>query len=108
MHEIADGEGGWGFSFTVPVAPSWAGTLDRITLTPRRGATGANAAAVLDREGDEAAVLLRDPETGQIRGLLFDVPTDSRAQADWLTPLGAGELDVQVSRGIPAAGAWRR
>jgi len=97
MQEIADRDGGPAFAFALAVEPSWAGTLARITLT------GRGRSAVLDREGDETAVLLRDPATGQVRGLLLDVPTDPDAQADWLTPLSAQDMDVQISRGIPVA-----
>lgn len=102
MEEIADGYGGASFAFAVPVRPHRADALARITLSGPGGAT------IVDRDGASTAALLRDPATGRFRGILRDRPAVGPAGADMvLHPLEAG-LEVQVSRGVPGLGAWRR
>lgn len=89
MAETADGDGRSSFVFALPAAEDWAGTLERIVL---RGPEGT---AELRAESHPPMRLLRDPDTGQVRGLLQDrdeLPEDG--------------LDVQESRGIPRPEAW--
>ena len=109
MTEVADGDGRAGFAFALPVRPEWVGGLTSITLT------GPDGSVTLDRENDRAVAILRDPRTGQVRGILRDMPVegDLRAAAvaamGDLTGAGAGAgLEVRVSRGIPDAAVWRR
>lgn len=105
MQEVADGDGGSMFVFAVPAQPEWAEALASVTLT------GPNGSTSLSREGDTTATLLRDPATGRVRGILHDEADPSLAQmaatAGRLS-LPDLDLDIQVSRGIPGAAAWRR
>ena len=101
MDEIADGDGGSSFAFAVPAHPDWANALMRIVLS------GPGGDAIMDRNGGSAAALLRDPVTGRVRGILRDWATDDLADAAVSAPPEAG-LEVQVSRGVPGAEAWRR
>lgn len=109
MPEVADGGGGGGFAFALPVRPEWAGALAAITLT------GPDGFARLDGASDRAAAIFRDPRSGQVRGILRDLSGGDDLQAAAAAALadlaggaaGAG-LDVRVSRGIPAAAEWRR
>ena len=101
MDETADGDGSASFAFAVPVRPDWADALARITLS------GPDGSVEMDRDAGPAAALLRDPVTGRVRGILRDWSTEDLAGAAILTdPLEAG-LEVQVSRGVPDAEAWR-
>ena len=67
MAEIGDGEGG-AFAFALPVRQSWTGRLDRIILS------GPEGVVALNGRDDPAAVLLLDPASGAVRGLLKDGP----------------------------------
>ena len=103
MPETADGDGSSSFAFAVPARPGWAGTLASITLT------GPGGTVTLDGESDRSMAILRNPRTGQIRGILRGVPAPAEAQADAAAELGGGPgLEVLFSRGIPDAAAWRR
>jgi len=105
MQEVADGDGGSSFVFAVPAPSEWEQALARITLT------GPEGSATLGRQGDTVAALLRDPVTGQVRGILHDGDEAevARAAAEAEGSLSAaGRLDVQMSRGIPVGTAWRR
>jgi len=51
--------------------------------------------------------ILIDPGSGQVRGILRDLPQTDAAAA--LAPqAGPDSLDVLFSRGIPDAAAWTR
>ena len=106
MQQVADGDGGLMFVFAVPAPPEWEGALASVTLT------GPNGSATLGREGDTAAALLRDPATGRVRGILHDGTDLSLPQLaatpGRLSSSPDSGLDIQVSRGIPGAAAWRR
>ena len=102
MDEIADGDGGTSFAFAVPVRLHWVDTLARITLSGPRGS------AVMDRDGASAAALLRDSFTGRFRGVLRDWLADGRAGTAMVPRAPEAGLEVQVSRGVPSAAAWRR
>ena len=104
MPEVADGDGSSSFAFALPVQNAWAGTLASITLS------GPGGSVTLDRETDRPMAILRDPQTGQIRGFLRDLPPlAAAAQADAAAALSPEPgLDILISRGIPGAGVWRR
>ncbi len=101
MPETADGDGSSSFVFALPVQPGWEGNLASITLS------GSGGSVILDRESDRPMGILRNPRTGQVRGILRDLPQADAAAA--LAPqAGPGSLDMLFSRGIPDAGAWGR
>ncbi|MDE2943912.1 MAG: M66 family metalloprotease [Gemmatimonadota bacterium] len=102
MDEIADGDGSTSFAFSLPAHPDWAGALARIVLT------GPNGAVDMDRDGAPAAALLRDPVTGRVRGILRDWATEDLAGAGTISPPPEAGLEVQISRGVPPAAAWRK
>ena len=107
MPEMADGDGSSGFALALPAAPGWAGALARITLT------GPGGSATLDGASDQPTVILRDPASGRVRGILRDLPASARAQASATAAVaatlpGIDGLNVLFSRGLPAPAAWRR
>ena len=60
----------------------------------------------LDSDTDIPMSILVDPSTGQVRGILRDMP---QADAAALAPqAGPDSLDALFSRGIPDAAAWNR
>ena len=101
MPETADGDGRASFAFTLPVQPVWAGSLASITLS------GPGGSATLDGDTDLPMTILLDPNTGQVRGILRDVPP-ADAPAALAPQAGPDSLDLLFSRGIPDAEAWRR
>ena len=101
MPEMADGDGSSSFAFVLPVQPGWAGNLASITLSGPGGST------TLDSDTDLPMAILLNPSTGQVRGILRDLPQADRAAA-LAPPAGLEGLDVLFSRGIPDAAAWRR
>ena len=102
MPATADGDGRASFAFALPVRDGWT-DLATITLS------GPGGDVSLDGTTNRPMAILRDPRTGQVRGILRDGPSAVRAASDRAAPgsLGAG-LDVSFSRGIPEAAAWRR
>ena len=101
MPELADGDGSSSFTFVLPVEPAWADALAGITLSGPGGST------TLDGDTDIPMTILLDPGTGEVRGILRDVPQADAAAA--LAPqAGPDTLDVLFSRGIPDAAAWGR
>ena len=103
MPEVADGDGSSGFAFALPVQPGWAGTLASITLS------GPGGMATQDGDTNRPITIFRDPQTGQVRGIIRDFPLEALAQADVAGGLPSEpELRVLGSRGIPNADAWRR
>ena len=98
--ETADGDGSSSFAFVLPVQPGWADNLANITLS------GPGSSATLDRDTDLSMSILIDASTGQVRGILRDLP---QADVPALAPQpGPDDLDVLFSRGIPDAAAWSR
>ena len=100
MREVADGDGGAGFVFTLPISSGWADRLSVIELSAPGGV------ATLDQTGGPNMALLRDARTGRIRGILRD-------DADGGNRLGAlagvtGDLEILISPGLPGATQWRR
>ena len=103
MPDVADGDGSSSFALIVPVGSGIVGDLVRVTLS------GPGGSVTVDRDSDLPVAILRDPRTGQIRGILRDLPHPAQAQTIEAAGLGVGlGLEVLFSRGIPDAGAWRR
>ena len=106
--EVSHGDGSSVFAFTLPVRPEWADALASITLAGPGGAS-----AVLGDAGP-SMTLLRDPDTGQVRGILRDRPaagpsSDRAGRRGWrLGGLMEPSWQVQVSRGVPNPASWRR
>ena len=102
MPEVADGEGEGSFVFALPVRPGWEALASLVLSGPVGSAT-------LDGNSDLSTAILRDPQTGQVRGILRDLPDPTAAQADAGAGVVTGQpLEVLFSRGIPGADAWRR
>lgn len=102
MAETADGDGSAGFVFALPVRPRWEEVLAAITLS------GPGGSVTLDEDTDLPMAIWRDPDTGQVRGILRDVPPPSVAASDATERAAGPQLEVLFSRGIPDADAWRR
>ncbi len=96
MTRVADSDGRLAFAFAVPVHGETAALLEEISLS------GPGGAVTMDRDTNEPAVILRDRLSGQVRGLLRDLPQSIRTLADAVTGLGVGpDVDVLFSHGIP-------
>ena len=102
MPEGADGDDSSSFAWAVPVRAAWAGELATITLS------GPGGSVTLDGDSDRPMAILRNPETGQVRGFLSDLPPATQAARDAAGRAAGPELEVLFSRGIPGASAWRR
>ena len=99
---IADGDGSSSFVFLLPVREEWADALASITLS------GPGGSFTLDRDSDQPMAILRNPETGQIRQIVRDLPPgpEGREAAE---RLGAETgFEVSFSRGIPDRADWKR
>lgn len=96
MAQVADGDGRSSFVFALPVRDGWADTLARIVLS------GPEGTAELRAESHPPMTLWRDPDTGQVRGILQG--QDELPQRE----LNVRNLNRQVSRGIPRREAWQR
>ena len=101
MPATADGNGSSSFAFALPVRAGWEGSLATITLS------GPGGSVTLDGESDIPMAILRNPRTGQVRGILRDPPLAAEVAAD-AVGVGATGLEVLFSRGIPGAAGWRR
>ena len=99
MPEVADGDGRSSFAFALPAEPEWAAALASITLK------GPGGLVVLDQESDRPMKILRNPQTGQVRGILRDSPLEAAVPVDGAEQQEAG-FEVLFSRGIPDAEAW--
>ena len=102
MAEIWDGDGRSDFAFALPVQSEWEAELASLVLA------GAGPDGTVEmREGSEPPMaILRDPQTGQVRAILRDLPAGPLARS--AAEAQAPGLDVLFSRGIPDANAWRR
>ena len=103
MPEVPHGDGSSSFAFVLPVRAAWEGQLASVTLT------GPGGSVTLDGDSDRPMAILRNPQTGQVRGILRDVPSGvvSQVAAD-AAGSSTSALKVLFSRGIPDAAAWRR
>ncbi|MCY4645539.1 MAG: M66 family metalloprotease [Gammaproteobacteria bacterium] len=102
MPRTADGAGGSGFAFALPVEPGWADELAGITLA------GPGGTFALSDDSDVPTAILRDPATGRVRGILREVPLPARAAMAPAERSAGPELEMLFSRGLPDAAAWRR
>ena len=103
MPAVPDGDGSSSFVFAVPVQSSWAGALASITLS------GPGGFAAHDGDTDRAMAILRDPRSGQVRGILRGASAEDAFQVAAMAAPGTGEtIEVLFSRGIPDAAAWQR
>ncbi|MYA33950.1 MAG: hypothetical protein F4037_06935 [Gemmatimonadales bacterium] len=104
MPEIADADGASSFAFLVPVETDWADELAAVALS------GPGGTVMLDGDTDRPMIILRNPQTGQVRGFLRDPPPEALAGRAVDIPALALEpgLDALLSRGLPGPGEWRR
>ena len=116
MQEMADGDAESGFVFALPVSPAWADRLATVVLQAPGGI------ATLSRPGGPPAAILRDPRTGRVRGIVRDLTKLDGARGGRGTLAGAAadpasiasvlpdaaDLEVLVSRGLPAPEQWKR
>ena len=101
MPEVADGDGRSSFAFTLPMQPEWAGQLARINLS------GPGGSVTLGQDSSRPVTILRNPRTGQIRGILRGSAAtppnlDITVSALSLDP----GLERLTSRGIPDPDDW--
>ena len=102
MAEAWDGDGGSGFTFALPVDPSWETELAILSLSGPGG-------SVEIAEGTAPPMaILRDPGTGQVRAIFRDLPAGPLAQSTADARAPEPGLEVLVSSGLPGASAWRR
>lgn len=102
MPVVADGDGSSSFVFALPVREGWAGALESITLS------GPGGSFTLDRNTDRPMAILRNPETGQIRQIMRDLPPGP-AGLEAAERMGTETgFEVLFSRGIPDPADWRR
>ena len=113
MRPTADGDGESGFVMAIPAEPGWAERLAEVRLT------GPEGSAVLDADTAKPMAILRDPASGQVRGVLRDVlgggprgvppPTPARRElASSVSEPGLRSLEVLFSRGLPERPAGGR
>lgn len=97
MPEIGDAAGEeTSFVFALPVQREWTGNLLSITLS------GPGGSATLDESTDRPMAILRDQQTGQVRGFLSDLPSGEAAQAAAKGAVAVKPgVEVLFSRGIP-------
>ena len=102
MPVVADGDGSSSFVFALPVREEWADALASITLS------GPGGSFTLDRDSDQPMAILRNPETGQIRQIVRDLPPgpEGREAAERLE--AETGFVVSFSRGIPDRADWKR
>ncbi len=111
MPETADGDASSSFAFVLPVRTEWEGNLASISLT------GPGGAVTLDRNTNRPVTILRNPQSGQIRGILRDrtpaaLDRDNAASVldrdNAVSALVREELGLEVltSRGIPDPDDW--
>ncbi len=96
MPVIGDAEGDeTSFVFALPLKSEWAGNLASITLS------GPGGIAVLDENTDRPMAILRDLQSGHVRGFLSDLTAEETAQAAEGTFAAKPGMEVIFSRGIP-------
>ena len=98
----ADGDGRPSFTIMLPAQDGWAGNLAEITLAGPGGSDTLNAESV------RPMAILRNPRTGQVRGILRRQPPVAQAAMEGVGRVAEPGLDVLLSLGLPDAEAWRR
>ncbi|MDE3256619.1 MAG: M66 family metalloprotease [Gemmatimonadota bacterium] len=83
------------FVFALPLQPEWAGNLASVRLS------GPGGDATLDGSTDQPMAILRDLQTGQVRGFLSDLTAEEAAQAAEGAFAAKPGMEVIFSRGIP-------
>lgn len=101
MMEPADGDGRPTFAFMLPARDGWAGNLAGITLA------GPGGSDTLNEESARPMAILRNPRTGQVRGILRRRPPVAQAARDGAGRVADPGLEVLLSLGLPGAEAWR-
>ena len=102
MAELADADGRSSFVFALPVRTEWGDVLESITLSGPGGST------TTDQATDQPMAILRDPDGGQVRGILRgEDATDLIRVAAEAAGLTAPRLRVLFSRGMPDVADWR-
>ncbi len=99
MPETADGDGSSSFAYVLPAEPGWEHGLASITLA------GPGGSVVLDGGSDLPMAILRDPRTGQVRGIVRGGAAVRMTPADGDGRVPPG-VEALFSRGIPDKGAW--
>ena len=90
------------FAFVLPVDQDWADIPSTITFS------GPNGHFTMDGDTSQPMVVLRNPRTGAIRGILRD-PSGLKTQADYAdVAIAYPGHQVLYSQGIPDSTAWRR
>ncbi|MDE2965691.1 MAG: M66 family metalloprotease [Acidobacteriota bacterium] len=103
MPVTADAEGeATSFVFALPVQAGWDDALASITLS------GPGGSATLNQNTDRPMAILRDPQSGRVRGFLRDPPPPAQSGRDGARVSRVGGLEVIRSRGLPNAAAWQR
>ncbi|WP_420633356.1 Ig-like domain-containing protein [Candidatus Palauibacter sp.] len=95
MSELADGEGGSRFLFTIPAEPGWGESLAGVTLS------GPDGAATLDAETDRPVAIIRNRVHGRVLAILRGAPTGALAQASVASLVSDPDSEVLFSRGMP-------
>ena len=102
MPETAHLDGASSFVFAIPAPESWFGAIERIALE------GPGGIATLDPETSAPTVIVRDPATGDVLGLLTDPPAALLPSLEDLDNSPLAGFDVIVSNGLPEAPEERR
>ena len=103
MPEISDSDGGSSFVFALPIQPEWADELAGITLS------GPGGAVTLDKETDRPTTILRNPRTGQIRGILRGLSPRDLSRDEALDALSSDpRMEILTSSGLPDPEDWTR
>ena len=103
MPKVADGDGRSSFVFALPVRVGWDGELAGITLS------GPGGSVRLDEETDRPVTILRNPRTGEIRGIFRGRGAGTGSGDDAVSALALEPgLEVLTSRGIPGPEEWSR
>ena len=98
----ADGDGRPAFAIMLPVRDGWAEDLAAITLA------GPGGSDTLNRESARPMAIVRNPRTGQVRGILRRSAPAAQAAMDGAASVAGPGLEVLLSPGLPGASAWRR
>ena len=97
-----DGDGRPSFTIMLPARDGWAGNLTAITLA------GPGGSDTLNEESVRPMAILRNPRTGQVRGILRRQLPVAQAAMDGVGRVAEPGLDVLLSLGLPDAEGWRR
>ena len=91
---MADGDGSSSFAFVLPVEPGWADSLASITLS------GPAGSVTLDSDTDLPMSILLDASTGQVRGILRDLPPATQVASDAVEALAKRASKCSLAAGF--------